>query len=151
MSGSTSPSRASTPAARRPISHEPGWGAIGAPPRGVRGSVGEVCRTLGAVAWATVKCRDGAPALADMAGSPTDPPPLARRTEVARLRAEARAAVTGLVLRLRADGASAERALVIVRAAARDSLPRSLTTIEARALGADAVRWAAEAYDAPGD
>jgi hypothetical protein len=107
-----------------------------------RASVGEVCRTLAAIASATLRARDdgtrarGAPA--PTAGQ--------RRDELARLRAEGRAAVTGLVFRLRADDVQLDRVLAIVRSAARDALPGSLTPAEARAIAGDAVRWSAEAY-----
>lgn len=96
-----------------------------------RASVGEVCRTLGAVAVAVTR------------GTPAGDH---RRDELARLRAEARAAVTGLVLRLRADDVPLERILVIVRSAARDALPGSLMPQEARAITSDALRWGAEAF-----
>jgi hypothetical protein len=92
-----------------------------------RPSVGEACRTLGALASATAR-----------AGQ--------RREELARLRAEARAAVTGLVLRLRADDVPLERVLAVVRSAARDALPGSLMPAELRAIASDAARWASEAY-----
>ena len=105
-------------------------------------SIGEVCRTLAAIAAATVRARD------DATRPRATPAPSAgqRRDELARLRADARAAVTGLVFRLRADDVPLDRVLAIVRSAARDALPGSLTPAESRAIAGDAVRWSAEAY-----
>jgi hypothetical protein len=115
-----------------------------------RASVGEVCRTLAAIGAATRRARDMTRDNArDGATSRRGaPPPSAgqQRDELARLRAEARAAVTGLVLRLRADDVPLDRVLAVVRGAARDALPGSLTPIELRAIAGDAVRWASEAY-----
>ena len=112
-----------------------------------RASVGEVCRTLGAIAVAITRAR-GESARDEAArarGAPTTGA-AHRRDELARLRAEARAAVTGLVFRLRADDVPLDRVLAIVRSAARDALPGSLMPQEARAITADAARWSAEAY-----